>query len=255
VEARAADAEKKVADAEKRGADAEKRVADAEKRVAESKIKVAAAEMRITEAVNAREALQAQLDAALQTPQSAGEGEGVDRDRYEQLLAANEKQIRSLELAARDADARAEAAERELRSMRRPPEGAAGAPGDASPRAAGPAAPAFAEDATHSGPARAAKRVAMPEQIEIQIDGITAKLIDLSITGAQILAPASLKPNRIMKLTIPHKNKVITCKGKIMWSKLETAIKTGGQLWYRGGLQFTASDQAAIEAFISSHSS
>ena len=95
----------------------------------------------------------------------------------------------------------------------------------------------------------------MPEQIEIQIDGIAAKLIDLSITGAQILAPAALKPNRIMKLTIPHRNKVITCKGKIMWSKLETAIKTGGQLWYRGGLQFTASDQAAIEAFINSHSS
>jgi hypothetical protein len=39
-----------------------------------------------------------------------------------------------------------------------------------------------------------------------------------------------------------------------MWSKLETAIKTGGQLWYRGGLQFTASDQSAIEAFINSYS-
>jgi hypothetical protein len=95
----------------------------------------------------------------------------------------------------------------------------------------------------------------MPEPIEIQIDGITARLIDLSITGAQILAPAALKPNRVMKLTIPHKNRVITCKGKIMWSKLETAIKTGGQLWYRGGLQFSASDPGAIEAFLSSFSS
>jgi hypothetical protein len=37
-----------------------------------------------------------------------------------------------------------------------------------------------------------------------------------------------------------------------MWSKLETAIKTGGQLWYRGGLQFSASDPGAIEAFIGS---
>jgi hypothetical protein len=94
----------------------------------------------------------------------------------------------------------------------------------------------------------------MPEQIDIQIDGIAAKLVDLSTTGAQILAPAALKPNRVMKLTIPHKNKVITCKGKIMWSKLETAMKTGGQLWYRGGLQFTASDESAIEAFLSSFS-
>ena len=257
AETRAADAEARAADAEKKVADAEKRGADAEKRVADAKMKAASAEARAAEAAAAREALQAQLDAAVQAPDPSGEseGEGVDRERYEQLLAANEKQIRSLELAARDADARAEAAEKELRSMRRVRDAEAGAPGDATPRAVAPAAAASEDEATHSGPARAAKRHAMPEQIDIQIDGIAAKLIDLSITGAQILAPAALKPNRVMKLTIPHRNKVITCKGKIMWSKLETAIKTGGQLWYRGGLQFTASDQAAIEAFLSSYSS
>jgi hypothetical protein len=92
----------------------------------------------------------------------------------------------------------------------------------------------------------------MPDHTEVQIDGIPATMVDVSLTGAQILMPSALKPNRAVKLTIPHGDAVVTCKGKVMWSRLEPTMK-GGQLWYRGGVLFTSSDGAALKAFIDSH--
>jgi chromosome segregation ATPase len=254
AEGKAAEADARAADAGVRAVEAAAaRIADAESRAKAAQARAAEAEARFKEVAATRDALQAQLEAAMQTPPPSGEGDATDRDRYEALLAANEKQIRSLELAAHDAAARAEAAEGELRAMRRGPETEGASPGGSPAHASNPAA-AGSSEAVHDGPVRGAKRVAISEQTEIQIDGIPAKLVDLSLTGAQILAPSALKPNRIMKLTIPDRNKVITCKGKIMWSRLETSMKLGGQLWYRGGLQFTAADQAAIQAFLNTHS-
>ena len=100
------------------------------------------------------------------------------------------------------------------------------------------------------GPARGAKRVAISTEVEVQIDGTEGKLIDLSVTGAQVLTPFSMKPNRLVKLTMPMGDSLIACKAKVMWSRLEPK---SGQLWYRAGVSFTSADQFALEAFLSSH--
>jgi hypothetical protein len=115
------------------------------------------------------------------------------------------------------------------------------APAQATPAGAGPAP---------GGPAPPARRVTMVEDVEIQIDGGQAKLIDLSITGAQILSPSALKPNRVMTLKLQAGDNLMSCKGKIMWSRLEPS--KGGELWYRAGIAFTIADQAALKAFIES---
>jgi hypothetical protein len=87
--------------------------------------------------------------------------------------------------------------------------------------------------------------------VEIQIDGSPAWLIDLSLSGAQILATIALKPNRVVKLTLPlAAKKVLPCKGKIMWAKLEPG-QSG--LRYRAGVSFTDPDEAALEHFLKQH--
>ena len=93
----------------------------------------------------------------------------------------------------------------------------------------------------------------MPANTEVQVDGITGTMVDVSLTGAQILMTSPLKPNRAMKLMIPYGDAVVTCKGKVMWSRLEPTMKDG-QLWYRGGVLFTSSDKGALKAFIDSQS-
>jgi hypothetical protein len=76
--------------------------------------------------------------------------------------------------------------------------------------------------------------------------------VDLSLTGAQILIPIALKPNRSTKLAIPCGEEAITCKGKIMWSRLEPGMRDG-RLWYRGGILFNSPDATALQAFMIEH--
>jgi hypothetical protein len=90
----------------------------------------------------------------------------------------------------------------------------------------------------------------MVEDVEVQIDGLLARLIDLSITGAQILSSTALKPNRVVTLKLQAGDSLVSCKAKIMWSQLEPAA--GGELWYRAGISFTNPDQAALKTFLDS---
>jgi len=113
-----------------------------------------------------------------------------------------------------------------------------------------PSATEPSKEPAFRGPARGAKRVAIATEVDIQIDAAPGKLIDLSITGAQVLTSFSMKPNRLVKVTLPMGDSLIACKAKVMWSRLEPKA---GQLLYRAGVWFTGADQIALEAFLSSH--
>jgi hypothetical protein len=157
----------------------------------------------------------------------------------EERQQAIESRIRALELALRDAETRAESAELELDGYRRP--GAHSAPAAAAPE------PKEQEPQQFRGPARAARRVAFRSDIDIQIDGSPGKLVDLSMTGAQVLTLTSMKPGRLAKVTLPMGDDTIPCAAKVMWSRLEPR---SGQLWYRAGVGFTSADENALAAFL-----
>lgn len=219
------------------------------------------ADARAEAAVRERENLAIELEAARLAAAAAAQDA---QDRYDQFQTAAEKQIAGLELAARYAEVRTPATEREVARARpddepwelvdvEMTEEIAAKPAVAPPVVAAPvpAAPVEA-DATsaHKGPARAAKRITMAEHIEVHVDGDPGKLIDLSETGAQILSPTAQKPNRVVALKLQDGDNVVSCKGKIMWSRLEPT--RGGQLWYRAGVSFTSSNQAALKTFLDS---
>jgi hypothetical protein len=87
--------------------------------------------------------------------------------------------------------------------------------------------------------------------VQVEVDGGPAVLVDLSATGAQLLSPTALKPNRAVKLTLPVDGNPVLCKGKIVWARLEPASKSR-PLAYRAGVCFTTADEAAVEAFLAS---
>jgi chromosome segregation ATPase len=185
--------------------------------------------------------LLAELDSV---KQAAFASEADAKARYEKLRDAADQQIRSLQLRVNEADQRATSAEGDLELLRRAAKArdadAERVPSSAASPQAGPPSP--------DGPVRAAKRTAMSGEVDIQIDGNASKLIDLSITGAQILSPGALKPNRLITLVLPLAEGRVSCKGKIMWSRLEPGRKGG--LWYRAGISFTTADEGAIEQFL-----
>jgi hypothetical protein len=229
------------------------------------------AEARAEDAVKAQRTLQQQLDAArgdVDTRAKTSSHTQVELEKSlkgtQRTLAETMEALTETQQALKAAEARWEVSEQQLAALRAsfisnaaapPPAPAAPAKAGTPPAPAPPApsrAPAVPEP-EYKGPARSAKRVAMPDNTEVQIDGIPGKLIDVSLTGAQILVPAALKPNRVIKLNIPRGEALISCKGKVMWARLDPGMK-GGQLWYRGGILFTSSDEKALEAFIMSHS-
>jgi hypothetical protein len=107
-------------------------------------------------------------------------------------------------------------------------------------------------DATeeYRGPARASKRVTIKGDIEIQIDGTPGTLVDLSLTGAQLLTASAMKPNRLITVTLPVDDVSIVCKAKVMWARIEPR---SGQLWYRAGVAFTSADQLGIQKLLAMH--
>lgn len=171
----------------------------------------------------------------------------------EEWQLALERRTRGLEQSLRDAEARAEAAELELERHRlSAPAGAAAASRELGPVAEPPAQTAPEQPEQFRGPARGARRVAFTKDVQLQVDGNPGKLVDLSLSGAQMLTPSAINPNRLVSVTLPMAGGAISCKAKVVWSRLEPR---GGKLWYRAGVQFTTVDQRALESFFIAHQS
>src|SRR5256885_483335 len=124
---------------------------------------------------------------------------------------------------------------------------AAAPPASASAISKKPGAPA-------NGPIRKSDRQAFSNALGVQIDGEAALLVDLSVTGAQVLSCSSLKPTRTVKMLLPSTESPVLCRGRIVWARLEPTTP-GKPIRYRAGMVFTATDQAAVQTFISRHGS
>lgn len=99
-----------------------------------------------------------------------------------------------------------------------------------------------------AGPVRRAVRVAIPEGVHVQVDGVPAALIDLSMLGAQVISPRALRPNQRVRLQFTDEyGAVVRAHAGIAWSAFE--LPPGGPPRYRAGIEFRNVDPAAIEAF------
>ena len=99
------------------------------------------------------------------------------------------------------------------------------------------------------GAVRLAVRYAFRQPIAIQINGDVGLLVDLSVAGCQLVSTSSVRPNQVVKVTLPTGDSALVCTGKVMWARFEPRA-AGGSLGYRAGVQFTKPDQSAIDAFI-----
>ena len=114
------------------------------------------------------------------------------------------------------------------------------------------AAPPQKAAAATTGPIRQADRQAFTSALGVQIDGEAALLVDLSLTGAQVLSCAALKPAKTVKMLLPSSESPVLCRGRIVWARLEPT-QPGRPIRYRAGMFFTATDQAAVQTFITRH--
>lgn len=80
----------------------------------------------------------------------------------------------------------------------------------------------------------------------VVVNGQRSQLVDLSVTGAQVLAEMRLRPNQLLRLILPDESEATRCQGTVVWS---VAVPTGSSLYYRAGVEFINPDSTELEAF------
>ena len=181
-------------------------------------------------AASARDLVARDLEAARQ---AAATAEADARARYQKLFESSRERIRGLEIEVLK---HSFAIDEHVDQLAPTVESAAGP--DVEPIAP----PAYYPQR------RRASRHLFQEPVQIQIDDRVAQLVDLSALGAQMLSPATLKPNSLVTLLLPLEGRVVSCEGTIVWARFEPS-STGASLLYRAGVCFTTVDAAAVEAF------
>ncbi len=98
---------------------------------------------------------------------------------------------------------------------------------------------------------RRAARFRIPGGINILVDGSPAQLIDLSTLGAQVVSPASLRPNQRVRMTLPDDAGQVRFNAVVAWASFEIPAAAGPR--YRAGIEFADADASAVDGFISRH--
>ena len=121
------------------------------------------------------------------------------------------------------------------------------APASAAPAVAASVAEEAPRPLDWHGTRRAPRYRARPG-VEIQLDGNSASVIDVSNVGAQVLSPTILRPNQKVRVSIPTDEAVVRFRGTIAWAKFELP-KASAPPRYRAGVEFLDADAAAVDEF------
>ena len=97
---------------------------------------------------------------------------------------------------------------------------------------------------------RRAPRYQVKDSTRAAVDGEEAQVVDLSTFGAQLVVPGSLRPKRVVTVTLGSARKSLHATGTIVWARVELTRKGPAS---RIGVEFADPDQPALNAFIQAH--
>jgi hypothetical protein len=84
------------------------------------------------------------------------------------------------------------------------------------------------------------------ERRTVVVNGEHGQLVDLSVSGAQVLAMIRLQPGQAIRVTLVDGPNEIRCAGTIAWS---IASPVGPAIKYRAGIEFSGADTEALAAY------
>jgi hypothetical protein len=105
--------------------------------------------------------------------------------------------------------------------------------------------PAPAPEATGAD-RRASTRIEDIEWARIRINGTPVRIVDLSLTGAQILSPAVLRLGDSVHVMLASDADIVQCDAGIVWGTFDMIGLSSAPL-FRAGLSFKDADRRAIE--------
>lgn len=84
------------------------------------------------------------------------------------------------------------------------------------------------------------------------INGDPAELIDLSVSGAQVQAPARLRPLKVARVVLMDEGAETKLQGTVAWA---IAVPGKGAIQYRAGIEFVNPDQKKLAAYCAKYGS
>src|SRR5689334_3897695 len=85
---------------------------------------------------------------------------------------------------------------------------------------------------------RAATRHDCPRRPLALVNGAEATVIDVSSTGAQIVASSVLVPGRLVDVVVENGDRLVRCRASVIWGSFE-AGDSDDPVRYRAGIDFT----------------
>lgn len=95
-----------------------------------------------------------------------------------------------------------------------------------------------------------APRFNLPAEQVVRANDLTAQLVNVSVTGAQILSPTRIRPNQHLNLVLDYEGASLQLAGVVVWSKLE--LRHGTEQ-YRAGLNFSVPSPELYACVIRAH--
>jgi len=95
---------------------------------------------------------------------------------------------------------------------------------------------------------RRVPRIRMRQGIDVQVDGATASLVDLSTMGAQVVSTTVLKPRQRVRVVLAVEPYLIRAAGTVAWALFEIP-RGGSSPHYRAGLEFSSADPEPLLQF------
>ncbi len=92
---------------------------------------------------------------------------------------------------------------------------------------------------------RDARRIPSRGSVAAWVNGSLSQLIDVSITGAQLVVPTRLRPAQTVRVRLCEGSDEMRCSAVVAWAKVEPA---GAAVQYRVGLAFVEPDLETLDA-------
>jgi hypothetical protein len=99
---------------------------------------------------------------------------------------------------------------------------------------------------------RRAPRYPMGTEVDAKVNGTAGRLVNLSITGSQMLADIRLRPSEGIRVALADESSDLRLSGTIAWVSLEIAARSAGQR-YRFGVEFRNADAQQLDEFCMRH--
>lgn len=80
----------------------------------------------------------------------------------------------------------------------------------------------------------------------LTINGDPGELVDLSVSGAQVLAPSRLRPLKVVRVVLLDEGVEIRLQGTVAWA---IAVPDKGSIVYRAGIEFVNPDKKKLAAY------